>query len=238
MLASPQKDGEIVDLMLEKQPNNCQIHRLQILALMESDLNQAIRMLLAHQLTPHMEAIGIAPSMQHGSRDGCQCMTAILNKQLMHDIVRQTKTIAAFIENDEIGCYDRMVSSLLLLELKRLGVSDNIILALALIWDGAQHHIKTKYGISDTSYANSLQTPLFGPGQGSTLGPFLWLILFSLIVLSISPGSPKATFTSTTGQHTVSDIGEAFIDDSFLAVTNPISMPLNLSSKAQKEQSE
>ncbi len=62
---------------------------------------------------------------------------------------------------------------------------------------------------------------MFGPGQGSTLGPFLWLIMFSLMVSSLSPDMPSAHFTSADHTISSSDIGEAFVDDSFLGVTAP-----------------
>jgi hypothetical protein len=67
-----------------------------------------------------MEDKAFLLEMEHGSRDGKQGVSAVLNKQLSHDIVRHQKITAAFIENDVIGCYDRMVNSLLLLELRRL----------------------------------------------------------------------------------------------------------------------
>jgi hypothetical protein len=167
-----------------------------------------------------MEDKAFLPEMQHGSRDGKQCISAVLNKQLSHDIVCHQKITAAFIENDAIGCYDRMVNNLLLLELRRLGVPLPTILALALTWDNAAHHIKTQYGVSSQTYQNTSTTPLFSPGQGSTLGPFLWLLLFTLIVDSLCPSSPQATFISVDRSLIVHDTGEAFVDDSFLCVTS------------------
>ncbi len=85
------------------------------------------------------------PEMQYGSREGRQCISAVLNKQLTHDIIRHQKATAAFIENDAVGCYDRMTNNLLLLELRRLGLPSAAALALSETWSNATHHIKTKY---------------------------------------------------------------------------------------------
>ncbi len=160
------------------------------------------------------------PSMQYGSREGRQCLSAVLNKQLTHDIVRHKKMTAAFIENDAVGCYDRMVNNLLLLQLCQLGLPDTAVMALALTWANATHHIKTKYGVSEATYGHTTEIPLYGPGQGSTLGPFLWLILFTLIVNSLSPSTPVTKLSSVDSSIISSDIGEAFVDDSFLGVTS------------------
>ncbi len=53
-----------------------------------------------------------------------------------------------------------------------------------------------------------------------TLGPFLWLILFSLIVTSIDPTLHKVYLRSTDSSIIVADVGEAFVDDSFLGCTS------------------
>jgi len=50
------------------------------------------------------------------------CLSPVINKVLTYDIVHQTKVSGAFIENDAIGCYDCIVNSLVLLELRHLGL--------------------------------------------------------------------------------------------------------------------
>jgi hypothetical protein len=94
------------------------------------------------------------------------------------DIIRLTKGPAVFIENDAVGCFDRIFNPLILLFLLRLGVSKLVVQSLAKTWASTVHHIQTQYGVSDKGYANDALHLLFGPGQGATLGPFLWLLCF------------------------------------------------------------
>jgi hypothetical protein len=117
---------QIIDVMLEKQVGCPRVHRLRVFALLES-----------RQLGFRIEDDGIPPSMQYGSREGRQCVSAVLNKQLIHDIVRHKKSTAAFMENDAVGCYDRMVNNLLLYELQRLGLPLSAVKALSAVWGNA-----------------------------------------------------------------------------------------------------
>lgn len=80
-----------------------------------------------------------------------------------------------------------MVNKLLLSGLRWLGLSHLATKSLAIL----AHHICMKYGVSIESYANSLETPLFGPGQGSTPGPFLWLLCCCLMLEGLHPMIPK-----------------------------------------------
>lgn len=125
------------------------VHCLRILALLESDFNQAVCLVIARPLGFQMEDSGKVPDMQYGSREGRQCISALLNKQITHDIVRHKKSIAAFIENDAVGCNDRMANSLLILEVQRLSLPSAAATALSDTWANATHHIKTKYGVSE-----------------------------------------------------------------------------------------
>jgi hypothetical protein len=56
---------------------------------------------------------------------------------------------------------------------------------------------------------------LFGPGQVSTPGPFLWLLLFILIAQSIK-GYPGISLSNPSGSIQLHTSGDAFVDDSYL----------------------
>jgi hypothetical protein len=112
---APDRWTRVTDIMLEKDAGNPRCHRLRILALFEGDFNQAKRILLARKLSNHAEDNNLVPTMQFGSRPGKKCHSAVIQKVLSHDIVRLTKQTAAFMENEAIGCYDRLMNNLLLL---------------------------------------------------------------------------------------------------------------------------
>jgi hypothetical protein len=144
------------------------------LALFESDFNQAKWIAIGRKLM-HPD-YGLLSPMQDGSRPGCQCVCAVLKKVLAHDYIPLTATTAAVIENDAIGCYDRLVNNLILMLLKKLGLPDTVSACVGELWDRVVHLIKTVYGISDVTDGSSPECPLYGPGQGSTCGPLFWLL--------------------------------------------------------------
>jgi hypothetical protein len=216
---SPERWQKVVDVMMEKTPGNSKLHRLRIIALQESDFIQSNRLGTGRPVMHHLEDNKLLPEMQHGSRPAKLCITAVLNKQLQLDFKRYQKTPIAYIENDAIGCYDRVVNPLVLLFLRKLGVPSNSIQSLADTWGQTYHNVKALYGVSEACYQNSLEYFLFGPGQGSTIGPLLWLICFSLIVNSLSKRAPRMRMRSTDGQTTITMRGDAFVDDAGLGST-------------------
>jgi hypothetical protein len=213
---SPTRWRQVVDVMLEKKQGDRRVHRLRIVALQESDFNQSNRLLIGRPLLHHLEDTQELPSIQYGSRPSKMCLTPVLNKVLTYEIHRYNKRPLAYIENDTVGCYDRIINPLVLIFLRILGLSTTLVSSLAHTWEATYHRIKTMYGISDHQYTNSLHFLLYGPGQGSTIGPFLWLLCFLLIFNSISATAPRITIQSLDKAHVVRYIGEAFVDDSGL----------------------
>lgn len=183
------------------------------IALLESDYNQAKRLLLARPLSWLLEDNNAIPDMQFGSRAGKLCQSAVINKQMTFEIIRMTKETAVFIENDAVGCFDRIVNPFVLIFLLSLGVQKSVLHSLAATWKSTVHYIKTQYGVSSKGYENTGKSLQIGPGQGATLGPYLWLLCFILIYNCMRENTPWLHHATVDNSNTISHLGESFVDD-------------------------
>jgi hypothetical protein len=84
--------------------------------------------------------------------------------------------------------------------------------------------LRTLYGISEEIYKNQPFHLLYGPGQGSTIGPFLWLLCFVLIFSSLLTTAPAIELTNVVQISRQKFVGEAFVDDAGLG-TNTTPSP-------------
>jgi hypothetical protein len=193
---------------------------LRILALFESDLNHAKRVIIGYRLLHHMNDAAILPNMQYGSVPGRHCISAVLKKVLSHDHLRVTKSNGAFLENDAVGSYDQLVNNLVLMLMVKMGIPKSVIVCIGDLWDNVVHFIKTIYGISSVTYGNTTRRPLYGPGQGSTCGPIFWLLCYWVIITSLRPTITAAKFTSVCKAIIVEITEVSFVDDSSLSATS------------------
>jgi hypothetical protein len=119
----PDRWKRITDIMLEKTPGDSRCHRLRIIALFESNLSHAKRILIGHKIAHHLEYNNMILEMQFGSRSGRRCLSAVLKKILCHEHIRLSRQTRGFIENDATGYYDRLMNNLILMVLKKTGLT-------------------------------------------------------------------------------------------------------------------
>lgn len=79
----PDRWTKVTDIMLEKTSGDSQCHCLWIIALFESDLNHAKRILIGRKIMHLLEDNHMLTDMQFGSRPGKRCTSAVLKKSFM-----------------------------------------------------------------------------------------------------------------------------------------------------------
>mmetsp|Transcript_22670 Transcript_22670/g.32458 ORF Transcript_22670/g.32458 Transcript_22670/m.32458 type:complete len:1353 (-) Transcript_22670:2923-6981(-) len=217
---SPKRWRNCVDVMIPKEEGNFKKHRLRIIRLCESDFNQSLAEMLVHPVGKFFESKNIYPETQYGSRKGKLGVSAVLNKVLTYDIARLVKMVMAAIENDAIGCYDRIIQSIVAAYLLKLGMPIEIVITICQTFRLTKHFIRTAFGISEETYEATSDVPLFGAGQGTTAGPIFWLIAFCLMHEALDEDLAKISFVSVCGEFLAERYGDVFVDDSGLGVTS------------------
>ena len=129
------------------------------------------------------------------------------------------KLTMATEENDAIGCYDRIMPQNVSLYLLRLGVAIAAMTCVCRTFNETRHYVKTAYGLSSSTYEGTEKVPLFGAGQGTTGGPFFWLVVFSIMMEAFDPTMKAMTFTSPCRTIRTERYGDAFVDDTKFGIT-------------------
>jgi hypothetical protein len=113
------------------------------------------------------------------------CMTPVLNRLLAVQLLIQKRTEGIVFDNDAKGCYDRVISGVALVSLRRLGYSKEAVEMLGLLWAHMEHHVCTGFGVSDKKYGLTIDKLLYGIGQCSCASPILWALINQLILASL-----------------------------------------------------
>ena len=92
-------------------------------------------------------------------------MDALFLARLGKDLIRQTKTNAAHMDNDATGCYDRIIVSLGMLACRRLGMPAPAIRCQADALLFMRYAVKHLYGISETQYTSNILEPCSERGK-------------------------------------------------------------------------
>ena len=111
-------------LMLEKGKGPA-IEHLRIIQLLEADMNWLLRFLWGRKLDRHALEAGVYNEARFAS-PGKLCTSAILNKVLFFDLLRQTCQYGALMDNDATAAFVRVLPALCVVTCRQLGMPKSV----------------------------------------------------------------------------------------------------------------
>jgi hypothetical protein len=90
-----------IQIMLEKDPGNPQIHCLRVIQLLEADMNLAFRLLWGRRLVHHALSHDALTTWNFGNLPGVSCLSAVLLKVISYDYIRARRLTAVVFINDD-----------------------------------------------------------------------------------------------------------------------------------------
>ncbi|EED89738.1 predicted protein [Thalassiosira pseudonana CCMP1335] len=164
-----------IDVMLMKKKNNCKIHMLRIIGLLEADLNTALKFFFAKRMMWNAEATGEVSNEQWGGRKNMSSIDAAMLKCLTFESARITGDTIGSIYYDNASCFDRMHPEISNIIARKHNVDTNILKARSIIIHRMRRRVRTSMGTSEEHYGNEDgEDALGGEIQGKGDVPSLW----------------------------------------------------------------
>jgi hypothetical protein len=203
----------IVNVMIEKDPGNTQIHRLRVIHLYEFDLGACMAILWKEMLLVS-ERRGTINDGQFGGRKGREASNLALAEELKVDICLASRKSLVNFDNDAASCYDRILAPIASLLGRKKGLHRLVTLVHATTLAEARYKLKTALGISEAEYSHEDAFPIYGTGQGSTNSPTIWIIISSTLFDVHMQRANGATFSSPDKSVEIAFSIVGFVDDS------------------------
>ena len=201
--------------MLEKSPaRGPRIDKLRVIHLLEADCNCVLKLIWGKRLFQRAHENHLISSAQH-ARPGHMAQSAVLSKVLSYDLIRLCKKVAASMDNDAAGCYDKIVPPHGMLCCRRLGLPALAAKMLATILNNTIFYLRTGHGVSARTYCSDSVRRIIGTGQGSGAFPYIWAAIFDTILWSIAQKHTGYKMKSPSGKK-VSELGDVYVDDTAL----------------------
>ena len=108
------------------------------------------------------------------------------------------------------------------LSLQRIGLPPAPLISMFKTLQIMKHHIRTGYGISHTSYGQSLRNgkPTQGSGQGNGASPCLWVMISTPLLNMMRSENLGAKFITPISKEKINFVGCSFVDDTDLVCTS------------------
>jgi hypothetical protein len=150
---------------------------------------------------------------QWGSRPGRHALGAVMLKVMSYEIARHSRTPLGSFDMDARSCYNRIIIALAMFLCRRQGTPAGTCTMAATVLLTAAFFIKTTHGISPDSYSSTPDHPTHGPGQGSRIGPALWVLVSCLMFVPMDVNCRGAEFCDPAQTTSHQRTGDGFVDD-------------------------
>ena len=207
----------ITDFQILKKKGDFHVNTMRYIQLMDAEFNMMNTHVDRRTLTHAEKAEAVAPD-QYDSRKHHDSRKAVLDKVVLNDIARQKKIAIALGMNDAQGCYNCIVHTIAILVLMSLVVPGEKTRAMFKVLQEADHHMNTGFERSEREYENE-PVPQQGSGQGNRIGPTLWALISTELIMMMFRKRHGVEFLSATTLTLVSLVCFAFVDDTDLPIT-------------------
>ena len=211
---SPSRWKQGTDVMLLKAPEVFFLDKLRTIVLYEADFNHENKRIGKDAMTAALNNNYIAA--EQFSRPGRSAQDNALGKRLVFDHYRFLKLPFGMCACDLKSCYDRVVHTAASLALQRVGVPLPRIKCMFGTIQNLTHHVRTAYGISETSFGGSskqYKSMPQGLGQGNGAGPTVWSVLSSTVFDVLHTQGYSTNFCSALSLGLLRLCGFSYVDD-------------------------
>ena len=91
--------------------------------IIEADLQFLTKKVYAQRMMHNAKGKQLITDEQYGGRKNRQSLSLVINKLLFYNLVHQTVSKAAFMDDDARACYDRIIPHIATVEARKWGVS-------------------------------------------------------------------------------------------------------------------
>ena len=163
--------------------------------------------------------LGLITDQQYGARNKRQCQSAYINKICYYDISRQKVMGCAFLDDDAKACYDRIVTRLSEVEVRKWGVSKKAAKFTTKFLHNQQFYLRTTYGTNEPYYQYTETSRIQGSGQGIGWAGPRWTISSDTISNIMADKCTGMCFRDPTNTIEIRRNGDFFVDDLDIGVT-------------------
>jgi Reverse transcriptase (RNA-dependent DNA polymerase) len=216
---------QVISAMIPKEEGNHIASKLRTIHLFEGDYQLLTAELINNRALAHMERNNNLHPRLYGSRQGRSTQDCAYSRVLCHQLSRLTRQPLEVGDNDAKSSFDRLIIMFAILIMQAMGMDKHSGQVISSTLTQSSYTIKTMYRVSSDSYSWEDNWRVHGPGQGSTIGPTLCLIIFSILFSIMEKQEHKVRFSSPSQHMYPPQNQDGFVEDvSLMATTDKASV--------------